>query len=625
MKQNIYIILVAVLVFFTACRDNQWDEHSKLTFEGGDLDLLIAIQNMPELGNFYDAIVKTGYDNLLASANSFTVLAPVNSAWNSVDMNDVDGLRKIVANHIAYEKKLDTNPTLFESMLMVNGKYVRFNANNSFNNAQIVSAGHLAGNGVLHTIDNIVELRSNIWEYISELDYPQGKYIKTLNREVMDIHRSVQIAVDPSSGAPLYDTVWMNVNNFLNEIPLDDESKIFTYVLLREDGFNELYDKFKPYYLRTDEELTDLLLRFSLSSDFVFEGIRDIVAETANGDTMVNLFGMKVPLTGEITGPYNASNGRVYIVDNSNIRYREKIKPIHIEGEDYTGTNVSYFVIKRFRTWASGNYDVAFTFPSRQRDTVFNEFGEPYKHKLYNREPNWIADADSVVNIDFHFGTMEINFLNPQTMNGYIEYKAQVHSCNYRIHYVAYNDYASHVVNNPPRRMNLIQKLFVSMPDAPLLQHGRGSAPAPAASTRPADISSHDPQSQVWSGNAVLNNFLGPDTCFVAVDTAGIHKERIMTKHRLKFRDTYYDRNTSTSNDYRDYGLLRTTVRNSLPQLVDHKIQESGADELKVPRNGEMTMWLTNTTINTRNETDRWYGPLFLDYLRLEPILPYEE
>jgi hypothetical protein len=340
-------------------------------------------------------------------------------------------------------------------------------------------------------------------------------------------------------------------------------------------------------------------------------------------DTATNILGVKVPLTGNIRSTYDASNGRVYVVDQSNIRYREKIKPVFIEGEAYTGTNVAYYVTTRYRTWASGSYDIAFTFPYRQRDTIRDENGVPLKHKMYNRAPNYIADADSTRDIDFSIG-MDQNLYSPYGVminNAYVEYKATVHSVPYEIHYAAYDDYPTHS-SNVQATMRLYQKFFVSMPDAPRLKHGNGQSTPPPAATRPADVASVATQATVWSVDAIENNYLGPDTCFVAVDTAGIHKERKMTKWRLQFADTYTVRNTSTANAYADYGKLTSTARSYLPQTIRNPVHAPDAEVLKVPRNGELTMWLANSAKNERDVSSLWQGWLFMDYIKLVPILP---
>jgi hypothetical protein len=266
-----------------------------------------------------------------------------------------------------------------------------------------------------------------------------------------------------------------------------------------------------------------------------------------------------------------------------------------------------------------------FTFPYRQRDTIRDENGVPLKHKIYNRSPNWITDADSVRNNDFSI-SMEQNTYTPYNVmknNAYVEYKAKVHSAPYEIHYVAYDEYSNHS-SNPQTTMRLYQKLFVSMPDAPLLRHGNGQSTPPPPATRPADVASVTDQATVWSADAIENNYLGPDTCFVSVDTAGILKERKMSKWRLKFADTYYSRNTSTSNSYADYGKLTTTERSRLAQFIRNPVNAPDAEVMKVPRNGEVTMWVANTTKNDRNESVLFQGWIFVDYIKLVPVLPAE-
>ena len=183
MKSKIFVVMSIVVLLFAACREQQWDEHGKTTLEGADMDLLNAIRKNPELSKFYDALVKTGYDRLLTMGNNFTVLAPSNNVWN-VDMNNEEILIKTVGNHIAYDKRLSTDQKLYQELMLVSGKVLRYGELNSFGigGAQITSGDHPASNGVLHVLDKIIELKLNVWEHISDelaFEYAQANFLKT--------------------------------------------------------------------------------------------------------------------------------------------------------------------------------------------------------------------------------------------------------------------------------------------------------------------------------------------------------------------------------------------------------------------------------------------------------------
>jgi uncharacterized surface protein with fasciclin (FAS1) repeats len=377
-QKHIFKYLLAALWILMllplSCRDEQWKEHNKMSEEGVGKNLLEVIKENPDWSKFYEALEVTGYDKVLGQSGSFTVFAPDNSAWESVSMIDVATLRAIVAGQIAYGKRLSSEKSLYEPMQMLNTKVISYDeAEQSFNGAQIQSFDYLASNGVIHATNAFVKVKSNIWEYLTfeYAPYNQVKFLKSLSTVVMDALRSVELGVN-AAGNPVYDTVWMNVNDFLKEIPLDSEDKLMTYVVLEDKGYDDLINKFRPFFKTKafpytgDRSMTEL----SVCRDFFFEGLVDITEH----DTLTNVFGVKVPLNlnkeENIIDTYEASNGRVYVIKEANILYREKIKPVIIEGEDFNAADNTY-VLKRYNSWASGMYDVHVCCRTAQRDTIW--------------------------------------------------------------------------------------------------------------------------------------------------------------------------------------------------------------------------------------------------------------
>jgi uncharacterized surface protein with fasciclin (FAS1) repeats len=559
---------------FAACKDDRWGEHAKLTGELGGVSLKDAIQADAECSAFYAALVATGYDTLLASANSFTVLVPGNGAWQqaAASIATPEALKATVANHIAYGKHLSTNPDFYEAPLqMVSGKMVRYDAESrAFNGAAIARSDRVAANGVFHLTDAVVERRSNVWEYVYGLRnalYPQVQFLKSaaVNHREMDMGRSVQTGVN-GMGQPVYDTAWTDVNDFLKDFPLNDEAKEWTYIVLQSEGFTKLFTKYRPYFAQATAPETDFLTNINVCRDFVLEGRVDITQR----DTVVNAEGVKVPVgEARIAQQYEASNGRVYIIDESNILLREKIKPVLIEGESYNPARAAdpTFIFTRYKLWASGARDVMLAGRVKQTDTV-----------------EVVKDAqgrDSVaVTKDKTFQQDDGN--RPNVYNSYIEYKAPVYAVNYEIRYVAYDDIAAHF-SDPLQTLRVEQKLFVSMPGSPALQkynrYGSGD---------------FVDNSYMTGGVAGDNTRL--DTCFAAIDTAGVYRERRMQKW---------------------------TVSRLRAQAIQAPVGGQQAYTMAVPRSGEITLWLCNTA-RDKDYAAQLQGLLFLDYIKLVPMLEEE-
>lgn len=554
--KRIFILpLLAISFLVTGCYESMWDDHvekEKLL----NSNLVQAINTNSELSVFSTLLKKTGYDKVLELPNSYTVFAPTNAAWNGVDTANTEEVRQLISTLIVYKSYQTKDAELYTSVKAVNGKNIFYDeASKTFNGAKITTPDVVVGNGVIQIVDKVLERRNNIWEYLSEnTGYSQYSFIKSMDAKVMDKEKSIAIGVIPSTGETKYDTVWKNTNPFLQAYPLNSEDSVFTYVVVENSGFDLLYNKYKNYFNMSTPAKTDSTTRFNVCQDFVFKGIVDIT----KFDTLVNIDGVRVPFKNAvISKTYNASNGRVYVINESNIKLKEKIKPIFIEGEAFTGATDANYVLTRYKRWASGERDVVLACGETQKDTL--------KRKLTNVR-------DSIVDKTYYINSN----LVANTTNFYIEYKAKVNSVNYDIYYVAYDDISSHFdfTYTSNGVYKVVQKLFVSMPGEKTLKYGT------TGNTR-----------------GVANNYLTTPTtnrCFVGQGMAGGRPELTRLK-QWNFADASQ--------------LLTTPV--TTPDVVT-----PDPYLMTVPKTGELTMWLCNTA---RSNTASKQGLLFLDYIVLVP------
>jgi uncharacterized surface protein with fasciclin (FAS1) repeats len=549
----------AVALLLASCRPDPWGDHIKESGPASGSSLLEVVQANPDWSSFYGALVATGYDTLLRSANAYTVFVPVNSAWGGVSMSNVATLQRIVQSHIAYEKMLSTEHLKSQSLQLLSGKLLRYDEESqTFNGATLTSPDHVASNGVLHATNRLMEVKDNVWDNINRIrNNSQVAYLRSLGHREMDVARSVQTGVN-TAGQPVYDTVWVEVNDFLKEIPLNDEAKEWTYVVMGNAGYGELYNKYAPYFRGGQ---TEALVNLNVCRDLVFEGRVDIRQQ----DTITNIYGMKVPVKGAtVDTAYDSSNGVVYVIDRSNIPLREKVKPVIIEGEDFVAASDKDFVYKRYKQWASGAYDVIVSGQTKQTDTVkvLDDLGKPI--------PSLVTGKDSVKAESKTFSTpISADASRANVNNFYVEYKAPVYSTSYHVYYVAFDDVSS--FSSDTNHVLLIeQKLFVSMPGRPALRKGSSA-----------------------SADAVTNGYLGDTICFVGQNLAGVHQET----------------------------QLRQWTLEAGRQFLKRPLETPGAATMVVPNVGELTLWLCNTT---RSNTTRQQGMMFLDYIKLVPILEEE-
>ncbi len=561
-KSLIVLPLITLSLMLSGCYDNAWESHVS-SEELLKNNLVNVMSTKPELSIFVSLLKKTGYDQVLQTANSFTVFAPTNEAWGvGTDTLNVDSLRKMIGSVIVYKSYYSTNQSLYTSIKSVNGKNIYYNsADSTFNGAKIKTFDIRAANGVLQITDKLLERRNSIWEFLSEnTNFLQYQFINGLNKKILDPVKSIAVGVD-ALGKTKYDTVWMNINNFLQKYPIDNEDSIFTYIVVENDGFNLMYNKYNnanhKYFNMNSVAQTDSATRFNVCQDFVFRGIVDIT----KFDTLTNVDGVKVPINGSvIKQTYNSSNGRVYVIDKSNIRLKDKIKPIKIEGESFTNSTNTNYVFTRYKLWASGQRDIAMASGETQSDSLYR--------KLTGKK-------DSVVSKTYFLNSN----LVANVANFYIEYKAKVNSANYDIYYVAYDDIADHFDPTYTRYgvYKIIQKLFISMPGSKTLTRGAVTSDAGNTNT-----------------SGVINNYLGNARCFVGEGRAGV-----MEITKLK---------------QWDLEPVNAT------QMVSAPVSPL-ADVMTVSKTGTLTMWLCNTA---RSNTASRQGLLFLDYILLVPRITEE-
>jgi uncharacterized surface protein with fasciclin (FAS1) repeats len=554
--KSIFILpLLAISLLVTGCHDSMWEDHvekEKLL----NSNLVQVINTKSELSVFSTLLKKTGYDKVLELPNSYTVFAPANDAWSGVDTTNVDQVRRLISTLIVYKSYQTKDAELFTSVKAINGKNIFYDeASKTFNGAKITTPDLVVSNGVIQIMDKLIERRNNTWEYLSEnTGYSQYSFIKSLDANVMDKEKSVAIGVEASTGKTKYDTVWTNMNNFLKKYPLDNEDSVYTYVVVENSGFDLLYNKYKKYFTQSTAAKTDSTTRYNVCQDFVFKGIVDI----SKFDTLVNVNGVKVPFKNvQISKSYNTSNGRVYVINESNIKLKEKIKPIFIEGENFSGTTDVNYVLTRYKRWASGERDVTLACGESQNDTLLRKL---------------TGIRDSIVTKTYYVNSN----LVANSTNFYIEYKAKVNSADYDIYYVAYDDISGHfdlTYTSPYGIYKVVQKLFMSMPGEKTLKYGT------TGNTR-----------------GVANNYLTTATtnrCFVGQGVAG--RKELTRLKQWNFADASQ--------------LLTTPVTTPDAVTPDPYL-------MTVPKTGELTMWLCNTA---RSNTASKQGLLFLDYIVLVP------
>lgn len=538
------------------------------------------IASNPETSVFASILEKTGYAGLLSGDKSLTVFAPANSAFQHADLNmdDLDALRELVKNHLAYAGYTILNGSFtVGSIELLNAKHAATN-NMQINGVDLLTgAGQYnlsASNGILHLLDGVIPNRKNIWEYLqAQPDNWQARFIQNMDVREMDREKSVQIGVDQQTGRPVYDTVWINRNPFLEEYPIDNESQHFTYALLPNDVISRIETKYGKYFARPVASQQDSVVRAELIKDCI---LLPVTIDAGGRYLSVNEVLMDIDAS-HIVETYTASNGIVYKLSDADVKiYDNKVKPILIEAEDYFSVfadgNAWY---TRYREVASGEKDLVMntriTFVSYAAEDTITYTNI---HGLSNPDENLSAAVLGVMG---------------RVNNCYAEYKQVVHSVHYKMYWKSYDDVSWHSDGSRFREpIKYSQKLLLSLPDQPVVY-------------RASDAN-------------IINNFSATSAFTSTRIVAGEYEEKQLFRCLLSAneadaklfmlgKNAGYDNINGDENDY------FTFFTGS---------DESGDKETIVcPGYGTATFLVANTTEYKTN----YSGMLFLDYIKLVPMV----
>lgn len=591
MKQTVFKIglFIALIALLEAC--DAWQNDIKLQDDARSKNLYEAVVSNSDLSVFANILQLTGYDEFLKNEQALTVFAPKNSVLAGVDLTDTLKLKAWIQNYIAFYAYYVDEAGNFETgnIRMINDKNVPVNTA-GISGAGIVLSNRASANGVLHVIDNVITDRKNILEYLVDLTgYEQIDYILSENKQIMDMDRSVQTGVDVN-GRPIYDIVWKLNNEFLNNYPLGDETKAFNVLLLQSAAFEKLKNKYAKYMIQEDAEKQAREIVRHITSDMIL--YPENISQTGrflsmNGDSLL----VDVTLS-SIVETYQASNGKVYTVNDVDVKmYQNKIKTKIIEAENYTsrwdgqdGWEV------RYRSWASGGMDVVLKGQTRTTFTYYR----------------WNDVADTVQTIS---ETRTFNMIHrsnegfvSKSNNSYLKFEPEMFSVPYEIYWRTYDDkpahiysvtgmiYASGGANAVPLftmngtevvpytlllPMKVEQKLLISFPGKPALSRG--------------------------SDATITNNF-NAYSMMASESVAGVSDEIQLTRYRAAATDNFF--------------MLATTLTATLSPYTS--ADDFGQNKiLKCPTYGKSTIFVSNTV----REKDTNAGVIFLDYIRLVPLV----
>ncbi|HET9570321.1 MAG TPA: fasciclin domain-containing protein [Bacteroidales bacterium] len=592
MKQSLFKIglFIAIIALFSAC--DAWKNDIRLNDEMRGKNLYEAIASNTDLSVFAQILQQTSYDKFLQNEQGLTVFAPQNSVLAGLNLTDTTMLKEWIKNYIAYYSyyvnesgNFDTGSTI----RMINEKNVPVNAA-GISGAGLVKSNVATSNGVLHIIDNMITDRKNILEYLLEQNnFGQIDFIRSEDRLVMDMDRSVQTGVD-ANGQPTYDKVMKTQNDFLTAFPLGDESLAFNVILLEPTALDKLKTKYAKYMHQDDAVKQAKEIISQITKDLILnpENIDHVGRYLSmNGDSLLVDINPSA-----IVETYQASNGKVYKVNDIDIKmYENKIKTKIIEAEDYTdrwdgqdGWEV------RYRSWARGGKDVTLKGQTRSTFTYYrwNVAGDSVQTVTETRTFNMIHRSNE-------------GFVS-KSNNAYLKYEPEMFSVPYEIYWRTYDDKSSHIYSVTGKLyatggknavplftvngtdtilytqrfpMLMEQKMLISFPGKPALRRN--------------------------SNGTISNNFTAY-SMMASESVAGVSGQIQLKRYRTAAIDSMF--------------MLATSL--TAPLLPYTSADDFGQNKiLNCPAYGKATIFVSNTI----REKDTNAGVLFLDYIRLVPLV----
>lgn len=328
-----------VCITFTGCKD-AWTEHNELNIPRLDQTLFEQISSDASLSTFAAYLVKTGYDGVLRSSQSFTVWAPNNEALKSLDVaivNDTAALKRFVGNCIANQSYFTANPKPLLVIRMLNGKNTLF-TKTTFEEARIVTADVYVKNGVLHVVDGASIPKPNAWEFLqaSPAAGLQAAFIKGMEHLELDTSKGVLLYKDPVTQKGVYQegtTFKVTRNRYFQQISdISSEDSLLTYIVLNDAAFTAERNKLATYNRHPDLLLADTLTKWSVVRDLVVNGVHPL---NELPDSMTSVTGVKIHLDkNAIVETRLLSNGIAYVVDRIDYKVMEnKIPTVVIQAE----------------------------------------------------------------------------------------------------------------------------------------------------------------------------------------------------------------------------------------------------------------------------------------------------
>jgi hypothetical protein len=649
------LAFIATALFCGSCNDDRWDDQDVTGTRSQTLWEVISTRS--ELSEFKTILQESGYDDVLQSSGTFTVLAPVNEAVRSLADADAEA---VAAAHIAL---LEYNKAALDTMqylTMSSGKRAILDS------MRLETQEVVCRNGILRLAHYAMGNQPNIYEALESLadQYKMARFILSLGDSVMDMNKSVQIGLDPTTNLPVYDTVMTFTNPLFDRVPLDDNDSLISLVLLDDETFDALSNKYWPYLKQHNGQHRESTYATTFKIDSAkttevaqCEVVYDMTCAIAHAAAQdyVSTAGVRLDMSqATVSQTITAANGSIQIASGVNVRLRDnKIKDVYVQAQDYYATNETY-VFTRVTPTAMGGYDVVLCGADTMRT-----------YKAYYVASDTLADGtvahhmtDSVITVTSttnygYYGTSFASNTYPQLNyakgGSYLAYKAPLFSCRYRIYWRSVDDRPNHYkadtacvdydkwVENPNYPcggvLRNVQKLYLSQPgDEELVYNSDQTTGDFVLNCSPNNLF-----------NSTYKNY----RCMAGYDPEATDEEvgkkgnfaRLGINAGVGVGNSLYETplvwcQTATPDQSTIFysGIIGVSTN------TNYKVNEKTGKPTAVPKDqfccfyqGDATLFVTNAAFNQTNNTTpsaskvQPHGSIYLDFIHFVPVFDDED
>jgi uncharacterized surface protein with fasciclin (FAS1) repeats len=246
MKNNLYLIALIGLTFFTSCQKT-WDEHYSDYGPEVDSKMIDYLSNNEEFSDFISMLHNYGLDSLVYSNESKTLFIPTNEALSNLTIQDTTGfMDQILSYHISptvllsnniqnqNSKKLLTSLSKFMLIEKISNQLYA-------DGIAITYSSPLFQDGKYFKVDEVIIPKPSIYGYLELYNPFLKEYIDEFDTLDLDLSLSIPLGYN-ELGQTIYDSVYNEYNLFEEEFfPISKEfrERTATFILYTKEQYLE--------------------------------------------------------------------------------------------------------------------------------------------------------------------------------------------------------------------------------------------------------------------------------------------------------------------------------------------------------------------------------------------------